>query len=118
MRLTRIVPLIEGLSNYGNPFQIAMKRAFSRNGVMSIKDRATGIRMNATVASYHVFGETWLTRDYDVPGCPVNSKDHVIDIGANQGFFSCYAASKVAHVHAFEPFPESFERLQDNVKRN
>ena len=40
------------------------------------------------------------------------------DVGANQGFFTCYAASKGATVYAFEPVPASYERLIQNVERN
>lgn len=41
-----------------------------------------------------------------------------IDIGANQGFFTCYAAFKGARVLAFEPVPELCQRLRENVARN
>jgi FkbM family methyltransferase len=97
---------------------MALKRAFPGDGLMTIADRETGVRVTAAVKSSHMFGETWYSRDYDVPGCPLRRGDTVIDIGANQGFFSCYAASKGASVYAFEPFPESFARLQQNIKRN
>jgi FkbM family methyltransferase len=85
---------------------------------MTISDRRTGVTVTAAVKSSHMFGETWYSHDYDVAGCPLRPGDVVIDIGANQGFFSCYAASKGASVYAFEPYPESFERLQRNIERN
>jgi len=56
--------------------------------------------------------------DCDIPACPLQKNDAVIDIGANQGFFSRNAASKGARVHAFEPFSESYRRLHSNVERN
>ena len=118
MLLNNFNRMLNGVLKYGNPVHVALKRAFSKNGLMTISDRQTGVTVAATVRSSHMFGETWHTHDYDVPGCPLRSGDLVIDIGANQGFFSCYAALKGASVHAFEPFPESFERLQDNVNRN
>jgi FkbM family methyltransferase len=65
-----------------------------------------------------MFAETWYDRDYDVPGCPIRPNDVVIDIGANQGFFACYAAHKGARVHAFEPAPDSCARLRENLQRN
>lgn len=40
------------------------------------------------------------------------------DIGAHIGAFTCYAASKQAIVSAFEPLPENFTLLQDNVVLN
>ena len=114
----RLSSLIDNFSYFGNPFQIAFRLAFSRNGVMKISDRKTGVTVDAAVDSYRMFKETWYGHDYDVPACPLRKNDAVIDIGANQGFFSCYAASKGARVHAFEPFPESYLRLRSNIERN
>ena len=118
MPLNRIIELLNGLVRYGNPVHVVLKRTFCKTGLMTISDRRTGVRVSAAVKSSHMFGETWYSRDYDVPGCPLRPGDFVIDIGANQGFFSCYAASKGAKVYAYEPFPESFARLQDNIERN
>jgi len=53
-----------------------------------------------------------------VPGLAIRPNDVVIDIGANQGFFACYAAHKGAKVYAFEPEPENYSRLLYNVKQN
>ena len=118
MLLSRVIQLLTGVANYKNPVHMAFKRSFSKTGLMTIADRRTGISVLAAVKSSHMFGETWYSLDYDVPGCPLRPNDFVIDIGANQGFFSCYAASKGAKVQAFEPFPESFGRLRENVNRN
>ncbi len=115
---TRLAKVLDGFANYGNPLSIATKRIFDRNGTMSIQDRATRIRVKAAVNSYQMFGETWYNLDYDVPCCPLRPGDQVIDIGANQGFFSCYAASKGARVWSYEPFPESCDRLRQNVEAN
>jgi FkbM family methyltransferase len=51
--------------------------------------------------------------DVDVDG-------DVIDIGANIGAFSLYAASrpKTKRVLAFEPMPDTFRRLTDNVTKS
>jgi FkbM family methyltransferase len=40
------------------------------------------------------------------------------DIGANVGAFTCQIASRGHAVHAFEPVPETFCRLKNNVKSN
>jgi FkbM family methyltransferase len=116
--LSRLSQIISGFEKYGNPIHVTFKRALSKNGVMTITDRRTGITVRAAVKSSHMFGETWHTRDYDIPSCPLRPGDNVIDIGANQGFFTCYAALKGANVDAYEPFAESFERLRENIAQN
>jgi FkbM family methyltransferase len=118
LRLSRLIRALEGLVHYGNPWHVALKRAFAKTGLMTISDRQSGVTVTASVKSSHMFSSTWFSRDYDVPSCPLRAGDWVVDIGANQGFFSCYAASKGASVHAFEPTPESFGRLRANVERN
>lgn len=42
----------------------------------------------------------------------------VLDIGANLGIFSLYAASKGAYVFSYEPDVRNYEKLEGNVKRN
>jgi FkbM family methyltransferase len=117
--VARLLSLIEGFAHYRNPVHIALTRWRSRPGAeMTIVDRRTGVTVVASAAAYKMFGETWYARDYDVPGCPIRSGDLVLDIGAHQGFFSCYAASQGAVVQAFEPFPGSFARLVANIERN
>ncbi len=115
----RLQSAVAGLVNYGNPLEIAFRRALAAGtDLMTITDRRTGISVLAAAGSYQMFGETWYKRDYDVPGCPLRAGDVVIDIGANQGFYTCYAAVQGATVYAYEPHPGSFERLKENVVRN
>ncbi len=45
----------------------------------------------------------------------------VVDVGAYIGVYACFLATLVGpqgRVHAFEPFPRSFERLTENIARN
>jgi FkbM family methyltransferase len=65
-----------------------------------------------------MFAEVWFCKSYDIPGVSLRPGDLVLDIGANQGFFSCYAAQKGARVVAFEPDPTSFATLERNLARN
>jgi len=67
---------------------------------------------------FTMFYEIWGKRDYDIPGFTLTRDMTVVDVGANQGFFSLYAASKGANVYAFEPCTENFEILKWNVATN
>lgn len=77
-----------------------------------------GMTVKGFTHCFHMFYEVWSKRDYDIPGFVLDRNSTVIDIGANQGFFSMYAASKGATVYAFEPCQENFEILQWNVAKN
>jgi FkbM family methyltransferase len=62
--------------------------------------------------------EIFYLRVYDVPFCPIRPGDLVVDIGANHGFYACYAAHYGARVQAFEPDPISLPLLHYNIEAN
>jgi len=57
-------------------------------------------------------------KEYEVPGHDVKPGDTVVDVGANQGFFTLYAANKGARVIAVEPSPINFRLLKENIEQN
>ena len=116
--VSRAAEVLAGLAKYENPFHILTHRLFTKDGEMTITDRRTGVSVVASRPSYRMFSETWYLRDYDVAGCPIRKDDIVVDVGANQGFFTCYAAQRGARVYSFEPHPHTFERLTRNVQAN
>ena len=67
-----------------------------------------------------IIKETWLDRFYERYGTPIGVGWKVMDVGAGVGDFSLYAAKRhpSCFVYAFEPFPESFELLLENLRRN
>jgi FkbM family methyltransferase len=65
-----------------------------------------------------LFHEVWTTHDYDIEGLSLGVDSVVIDIGANQGFFTLYAARDGAKIFAFEPNADTFRMLRENVARN
>jgi FkbM family methyltransferase len=46
--------------------------------------------------------------------------DNIFDIGANIGWYSCHMAKKLpkAKIFSFEPIPETFEKLYNNINVN
>ena len=116
--LVYIANLLRFCMDYGNPMEIFAHRWLYPKGCLRLTDRASGMNFECKAASYQMFGEVWHDHDYDVPRIPIRTGDVVIDIGANQGFYACYAAKFGAQVLAFEPVPELFQFLKRNVKEN
>jgi len=56
-------------------------------------------------------------RDYN-RRCKPDKKDVWMDIGAHIGVFTCLIAPKVKHVYSYEPEPENFGLLKDNIEAN
>ena len=71
-------------------------------------------------ASAHLgflFGEIWIDRVYTPKGYEVQDGDVVIDVGANIGVFSLFAAlvARDVEVFAYEPFSQNAALLRANV---
>lgn len=64
--------------------------------------------------------ETFLDRFYEKYGFVIEPGWNVIDIGAGIGDYTLYATIKQSNVRvfAFEPYPESFTLMQENLRRN
>lgn len=65
-----------------------------------------------------VVKEIWDENVYEVKDTHFNRGGVVIDIGANIGSFSIYAASFGATVYAIEPEPHNLEALKNNISIN
>lgn len=66
-----------------------------------------------------VLHEVYYSRDYTPPGFEIRPSDQVVDIGANVGIFSIYAAHRTKKtIHAYEPFPPTIEYLRANLENN
>ncbi len=80
--------------------------------------RTSGLAIRGFTKSMFMFHEVWTKGDYKIPGFVLSEGMIVVDIGANQGFFSLWAANQGALVWAVEPCAQTFEILIDNVRRN
>lgn len=67
-----------------------------------------------------IINEVWYRHYYDPPELQIAESDIVLDIGANKGFFSIYAAMHASkgRVYAFEPAPQIFAMLRENIRLN
>ncbi len=81
----------------------------------------SGVRFHArTAMDVWIIKETCLDRDYETASVPLQDSWTVLDIGAGLGDFTMHAARRNPHgmVYGFEPFPESFALLEDNLRLN
>lgn len=83
---------------------------------VNLKTR-NGLTVKCMTNARVVFIEVFEKEEYAFPDFDWSGKT-VIDIGANQGFFTLYAASRGARVYSFEPLEENIAILRENVKRN
>jgi FkbM family methyltransferase len=67
-----------------------------------------------------IIKEIYLYRCYDPENLPIGESDIILDIGAQIGIFSVYAAkaAKNGRVFSFEPVPENFRLLKENAELN
>jgi FkbM family methyltransferase len=60
--------------------------------------------------------EIFVDKLYSQGGVSILPGDIVVDVGANIGVFTLFAAKQGAQVYAFEPIPPTFEVLQHNIR--
>lgn len=77
------------------------------------------ITVNKKAGDLTTLFEIFVNEDYKYNN--EKKKDlRIIDIGANVGYFSLFISQKypIAKIYSFEPFPATYERLQENLKLN
>jgi len=64
--------------------------------------------------------ETFLDRFYELYGFKINDNWNILDVGAGIGDYAIFAAYQHPDniIYAYEPFPESFKLLEDNLALN
>ncbi|MBC7225788.1 MAG: FkbM family methyltransferase [Thermoflexales bacterium] len=64
--------------------------------------------------------ETCLDRQYELYGTPIEDGWTVVDIGAGLGDFAILIARENphSHIYAYEPFPDSYQLLEENIALN
>ena len=66
-----------------------------------------------------IYREIFIEKVYNPVGFEINKGDVVLDIGANIGIYTVFAASQGCKiVHAFEPHPITYSILLQNIKLN
>lgn len=66
----------------------------------------------------NIFNEIMVHKLYNPAGFEIKNGDVVVDIGAHIGIFSIFASKNAIKVYSFEPFPENFHLLCENIRAN
>jgi len=68
----------------------------------------------------NVINEIWIHNSYTPERFKINQNDLVIDVGAHIGVFSIFASKKANNgkIYAFEPSPENYSLLKENIELN
>lgn len=78
-----------------------------------------GIRFESGAIYWADIYAIFFQRTYNPHHLLIEKNDVVVDIGANIGVFTLYAACRTQNtVYAFEPFPDNYEALQQNIRAN
>jgi FkbM family methyltransferase len=96
-----------------------LKRAIGGKTTTVLNHR-TGINFyDADNNTMSIIREIFINKVYTKNNVKIESGDVVFDVGANVGVFSLYASLiKGTKVFSFEPHPENFKKLSNNVKTN
>jgi len=116
-----IYSIFELLLGFKNPFRlISIFTRSAASGVSTIQLRQSGLKFRVRGAmDVWSIKETFLDRFYEVYGFTVQPGWTVLDIGAALGEYTLFAARVPgSKVFGFEPFPESFALLKENLQLN
>ncbi|HEY4384323.1 MAG TPA: FkbM family methyltransferase, partial [Ktedonobacteraceae bacterium] len=78
-----------------------------------------GLQITASGALRYLVRAIFYEHIYNPAGLPIEQNDIVVDIGANCGVFTLFAATSTRNVvYAYEPSPENFAMLTHNITVN
>ncbi|RLC86857.1 MAG: FkbM family methyltransferase [Chloroflexi bacterium] len=113
--MTSVLTLLRQVENwYMLPLLVVRKRPMIINLRTGYKFKVRSL-MDAWIIK-----ETCLDRDYESNSVLIEDGWVVVDIGAGIGEFAILVGKEhpSCQVYAFEPFPESFDLLQENLRLN
>jgi FkbM family methyltransferase len=117
--LSSIYNLLTGIKNW--PLVVRVFLKIAPPGPYLIELRKSGLKLKARgIMDIWSLKETFLDRFYERFGVRIEDGWTVVDIGGGIGDFTLFAASATPHgkVAAFEPFPESYALLLENLAAN
>lgn len=100
-----------------NWYELAIPIAMHRPPARVIPEK--GVRFVSHSIWWADVDDIFFNKVYTPFYLPIEKDDLVVDIGANIGVFTVYAALRTQNtVYALEPFPSTVEALQENIRAN
>jgi FkbM family methyltransferase len=116
--LTRILRSISAFQNYGAFLLLFYGLSKSQHALLRTRS-GISIRVRNNCWDAHIVGEMYLDRCYVNMFAQLPDKPVVVDIGGYIGDFSLYAAHELgARVVVYEPTPDNYALLKENVALN
>ena len=75
-------------------------------------------RLRPNTFDRNVINEVWLYGFYTPEGFRIGKNDVVLEIGGHIGVFSVYASKLAKKVYVFEPVPDNYRLLEENLRLN
>lgn len=116
--MIRYLRLVANVSNWWLHF--AVKTGLTSEDPLLFKTR-NRIQIEVPRRLHHEFKEIFMEASYTIGlAAKIPKAPTIVDIGANVGFFSLFAASRFpgASIFAYEPVPRNFDQLVRNRELN
>jgi FkbM family methyltransferase len=117
--LASIFELITHMRPLSTVFGVFLRVSKTGEKVISLPRQGVSFKVRGAMDIWSV-KETYLDRFYERFGAQIGVGWTIVDIGGGIGDFTTFAAKAHASntVYAFEPTPQSYGLLQENLKRN
>lgn len=113
-----IFELLTGFTEPFKVFSIFIGSQVNEIKIIQLSSAALKFKVRSSMDVWSL-KETFLDRFYEKYGYPIQKNWSVIDIGAGLGEYTLYAARQTGkQVYAFEPFPQSYILLEENIQLN
>lgn len=117
--LSSVVTLLGGVRNWLMMIWVFLGIVPRTPFVLHLRRHALQFRVRSAMDIW-IIKETCLDQAYEHASVPLRDGWTILDIGAGLGDFSLYAARRApnGHIYSFEPSPDSFALLQENIRLN
>jgi FkbM family methyltransferase len=116
--LSSIPTLFNGIKNWQTMLKVFLGLSVPRPILIDLKN---GLRFQVrTPMDIWVLKEACIEHQYEGASVAIRDNWNILDVGAGLGDFAVTVAKEHPHstIYAYEPFPESFKLLLENVRLN